>query len=366
MRDASAEFLAAVSGSHRVATVARVHRADGTWDDIPVTEGSVTLDATAAVRGRCDIRVEGTDWVPTDSSDRLAPFGNEIELRRGLYLPDGSTETVGLGWFGIEDADITDDGAGAGTRVAALDRADRISKAKFEDVFQLASGTPFTTGIREIVEAVWVECPFMDGFDSVSSISIGRNITAQPGDDPWEFCQGLAVALGMSLFFDGDGVLTLRRYAEQGVVANLTEGSDGVLLTAARQWSRTNAFNRVIATGESTETAVYRGVATDDNPLSPTYYYGPFGKCPRFYSSPDIYSDAQAQDAADAILAQEIGAASTVSFGLVPNPALEPEDTVRVTRGSVGVDENHVIDSVTVGLAATEQMSGVTRERLVL
>jgi hypothetical protein len=367
MRPVSDEFLARVQGPHTVVTVARVHGVDGSVTDIPITEGSVSLDATAAVRGRCDIRVEGTDWVPRDAADKLAPFGAELEIRRGVVLADGSVETVSLGRFGLEDAEITDDGSGAGTRVAALDRAERLGKAKFEDVFQLTSGTPFTEGIQDLALDAWPDCPFMDGFTSVSTISIGRNVTAQPGDDRWEFMQTLALALGMSLFFDGDGVLTLRRYADQSPVASLVEGDGGVLVSASRSWSRTEAYNRWIVTGENTEGSdVYGGVATDDNPLSPTYYYGPFGRCPKFWSSPDIYSDDQAQDVAEAMKAQEIGAASTVNFGLVPNPALEPEDTVRITRGSVGVDENHVIDQLTIGLGATEVMSGSTRERLEL
>jgi hypothetical protein len=170
----------------------------------------------------------------------------------------------------------------------------------------------------------------------------------------------------MVLYFDGDGILTLRPYADAGVVATLSEGEGGVLLSATRGWSRTNAFNRVVATGENTDSsAVYRAVATDDNALSPTYYFGDFGKVPRFYDSPYIGSNDQAQDAANAILAQELGTAANVSFGIVPNPALEPEDTVYVKRERAGIDERHIIDSLSIGLGASESMSGTTRERLV-
>lgn len=364
MRPVSAAFLAEVRGSHRVRSEAWCHPADGSDPvEVPLTEGSVTLDATQRVRGQCDFSVADTDWIPRDATDRLSPFGTEIELRRGVYLSDGSWETVGLGRFGLEDAEVTDEGSGASVRIAALDRMERLSKAKFEDVFQVANGTRYTQAILDVVLGIWPECPVMDGFVDMSTMTSTLRPTAQVGDDPAEFVQGLAFAVGMSLFFDGEGVLTLRKFASLDAVWELVEG-DGLLLSVARSWSRTAAFNRVVVSGENTEgTDVYRAVASDDDPLSPTFYGGPFGKVPEFRSFPQVQSNGQAQDVANNILAREIGAPSTVSFGMVPNPALEPDDTIRISRSSVGVDEEHVIDRLTVGLGASEVMSGQTRER---
>lgn len=354
-----------MSGPHRAVVEASVKAPDGSISPVPITDGTVTLDATAASRGRCDIQVDHLDWIPRGAGDRLAPFGSEINIRRGVKLPSGELELVSLGWFPIEDAEITDDGSGPGVRVAALDRADRMSKAKFENTWQLEANTAFTDGIMFLALEADPSTQFMPGFASVSTISIGKPIIAQAGDDRWEFMQGLATALGMVLFFDGDGILTLRRYAEQGVVMNLVEGEGGVLLTASRSWSRTNAHNKWIVTGEATDDdTVYRAEAADLNPASPTYYDGPFGRCPGFYSSGEIGSDAQAQDVADMKLAKEMGAPSTVSFGMVPNPALEPEDTVLISRPVIGVDENHIIDTLTIGLSPTASMTGTTRERI--
>lgn len=371
MRPVTDEFLAAVGGSRELAVEATLYPPDdGDPVALEVISGSVTLDAAASVRGRLELTLQGVDWVPVSSADRLAPAGSEINVRVGVRFPDGSTELTSVGWFGIEDVQVDDDGGQLQYSVTALDRSARLAYAKFEDTFQVDSGTPFTETILALAQEAWPDVPHTTGFTDASTISIGRNIVAQAGDDRWEFMQGLATALGMSLFFDGDGYLTLRRYAEQGVVAEVSEATDtapGVLIRAQKGWSRSNAFNRVIATGENTNSsAVYRGVATDDDPLSPTYYFGPFGKVPRFYESPDIYSDDQAEDAARTILAKELGLASTVSFDMVPNPALEPEDTVLVVRDRLGVNEQHVLDSVTIGLSSEDSMSCQTRERLVV
>lgn len=371
MRPVSSEFLAAVEQSREIAVEAMLYPpndADPVMLDI--ISGSVTLDAAASVRGRLDLTLQGMDWVPRSSSDRLAPAGSEINVQVGVKFPDGSTELTSVGWFGIDDVQVDDDGSQLQCSVTGLDRSARLGYAKFEDAFEVPAGTLFGEAILELAQDAWPDVPAMTGFTSASSISIGKPVTAQAGDDRWEFMQALATALGMSLFFDGDGIMTLRRYADQGVVATVSEAtltSPGVLIRAQKGWSRSNAFNRVIVTGENTGSSpVYRAVATDDNPLSLTYYYGPFGKAPRFYSNKDIYSTDQAQDAANTILAKEIGLASTVSFDMVPNPALEPEDTVLVVRERLGVNEQHILDSVTIGLSPEDSMSCQTRERSVI
>jgi hypothetical protein len=191
-------------------------------------------------------------------------------------------------------------------------------------------------------------------------------LIAQEGDDRWAFAQGMAQALGMVLYFDGDGTCVLTPDVLSSPVLDLAEGEGGVLLAASRQWTREGTFNRVIATGENTgETAPARGVATDDNALSPTYYFGAFGKVPRFYASSFITTDAQALEAAQAILNRELGTTESVNFGAFVLPHLEPGDTVTITRARSGIDEDHVLDSLTIPLAATESMSGQTRARVV-
>lgn len=376
VRPVSDRFLAEVKGSHTSVTEVWAYRSSGEPVRLEVSEGSVNLNSTSAIRGSVDLSVPGLDWVPKGPFDLLAPYGNELNVLRGVEFADGSRELVSLGWFGIQSVSVEDDGSGLSVRVSGLDRSQRLSAAVFEDVVNIPADTPFAAAILFLALDAWPDCPYQPDFVSVSGVvagwdasalSIGRGVVAQPGDNRWDFMLGLAKALGMVLFFDGDGILTLRPYAEQGVVASVAEGEGGVLLSAGREWGRSESFNRVIATGENTSSdEVYRAVATDDNPLSPTYYFGDFGKVPRFYSSPYIVSVEQAQDAANAILLQEIGTASTVSFGMVPNPALEPEDTVRIVRERVGVSELHIIDDVTIGLAASDSMSGSTRERLTV
>lgn len=366
MRPVTSRFLAEIKQSHTVAVEVNLYGTDGSITPLEISDGSVNLNATSAVRASCDLTVPGLEWVPKGPTDDLAPYGSEINIRRGVRYSDGTSELVSLGWFGIQDAETSDDGNGIITTVSGYDRSQDVINAKFENSYTVASGTVFSEAILTVVLDGRPGTTFQPSLPTASTISIGRDIAAQAGDDRWEFAQGLAKAIGMSLYFDADGHLALRPYAGSGVMDTLVEGEDGVLVSAGRSWSRANAKNRWVVTGESVEGEnVIRAVTTDENPSSPTYYNGPFGRCPDFYMHPDIQSIEQAQTVANSLKAQNLGAASTVNFGIIPNPALEPEDTVRITRQDAGINENHILDSVTIGLGASETMTGSTRQVLV-
>jgi hypothetical protein len=365
VRSVSTAFAAEIVQSHVLATRATVIDGDGVETALPIVEGSVTLDQRASVRGRCDLTLvdDGTcGLVPTAPTDLLAPYGNEIRVERGVAYPDGTSELVSLGVFRIEDSEVEETPGSLVIRIAGRDRAARLEDARFETPYQVASGTDYATAIGAVLADAWPDIPI----DFVSTSLTTPALVAQEGDDRWAFAQEMARSMGMALYFNGDGTCVLAPDILSDPVVTLAEGDGGVLLLAGRQWTRQGTFNRVIATGENTgETAPARGVATDENTLSPTYYFGPFGKAPRFYASPFITTDAQAEAAAQSILDRELGTLEQVSFGAFVLPHLEPGDTARITREVTGIDEDHVIDSLTIPLAASDSMSGATRARQV-
>lgn len=361
MRDVTDAFLRAVATSHQVAT--RVDVLDN--DEVTLTidsvvDGGVTLDQTAATRGRLDCTIVDPDLVPGDPDDALAPYGNEIRAYRGAIV-NGAAELVSLGIFRIDETSVTDGTTGLEVRVAGMDRSVRMIDARFEDTTTIAAGTNVATAITTLAQAAWP--------------AVQTNLTATPlttpllvgeaGGDRWKLMQDLAASIGHALYFDGDGVLTSRPVTvPSGTPAiELAEGDGGVLLTAGRRWTRQGTYNRVIATGENAAegTTPVRGIATDENPASPTYYYGPYGKVPRFYSSQFLTTSAQAQDAAAAILARELGTTQSIEFGALVNPALEPDDLVTIRRERAGIDEAHIIDTLTIPLTADQGMTGRTR-----
>jgi hypothetical protein len=363
-------FLSAIAGPHE--SITRATLLDGgTETPLPtVVDGSVTLTANAATRGQCEVSLadDGTlGWIPTNSDSPLAPYGREIRLERGVIYHDGTEELYPLGVFRIEDASIDDTGDQLALAISGLDRSARIIDAKFEEPYQIAAGTNYRTAILTTAQAAWPDVPH----DLATTDRTTPVLVADEGSDRWEFCQKMAAAIGMELYFNGLGVLTMRPVAQfvtGSPVWDISEGEQGVLVRVGLNWTRQGSFNRSIVTGEnlgSTDTPA-RGVATDDNVLSPTYYYGPFGKVPEFFHSEFITTNEQAADVAAARLARQLGTTQQVSFGSVVNPRLEPSQVVRIARERAGVSQDHVLDSLTIPLGAEGEMSASTRATVVI
>ena len=130
----------------------------------------------------------------------------------------------------------------------------------------------------------------------------------------------------------------------------------------SRRLTREGVYNGVVATGEGLdrETPV-RAVVVDTDKTSPTYWYGPFGKVPRFFSSPLITTSGQAALAAATMLTKQLGLPYAVDLSLVPNPALEPYDPITVRYP--GRSEVHVLDRLTIPLTADGPLTASTREQ---
>jgi hypothetical protein len=120
----------------------------------------------------------------------------------------------------------------------------------------------------------------------------------------------------------------------------------------------------VVARGDATgELPPVQGIAYDSDPTSPTYWYGPFGQIPRFYSSSFITTTDQASAAASALLVQATGLPYTVSFESVPNPALEGYDVIALEFSDSENFENHILDRITYALTPDGAMAADTRKQ---
>lgn len=361
MRPVSDEFLSTLSTSHKMAVEVRVVQTDDVLEG--VVDGTVTLDSTSAIRGALDLTIvdDGSlDLIPTAPNDLLAPYGNELQVSRGIEYADGSKEMVSLGVFRIETVEVEDQGSNTEIKLSGLDRAATVTDAKFDRPGQVAYDTAVSTAIEDVVKEGYPSASFL--FNDVP-YTLPR-VAWEEGADRWEFAQRLATLSGGELFFDGDGVLVLRQVPSpnDGAVASIQEGENGVLLSAARRWTRENTYNRIIVTGESMNNGPpYRGEAYDDDDGSPTYYGGTFGQVIYFERSDVVGSAAQAEAAAKGLLDKQKGTYSEVSLGSVVLPHLEPGDVVRVTRERLGIDENHVLDQVTIPLTVNAEMSAETR-----
>ncbi|PZG18986.1 DUF5047 domain-containing protein [Micromonospora craterilacus] len=367
MRPVSEEFLRTVRSSHRMVAEARVV-APGQTGVAPdglllqIESGDVQLDGTADVRSTIDLTVAGRGLWPTRPSSPLAPYGNEIHVRRGVQYRSGRTEWVSLGYFRIDSpsqAEVPD----GQIQIAGQDRMAGIKDAQLTAARQYPTGSTLGAVVEHLVREVH-PAAVIEWDDDTPATVLRRSLMIE--QDRYEFLAELVQAHGKVWWWDHRGHLVIKSPPPTTVpVFEVSHGAGGVLVSLARELSRDGVHNGVVAVGEGADTVVpARAVVIDNNPSSPTYWFGPFGQVPQFFSSPFLIDNGQARAAAASILARSIGLPYSVDFGLVPNPALEPWDPVRITYP--GRSETHVIERLTVPLVATAEMTATTREQTLI
>lgn len=364
MRPVSLDFLAAVGRSHRIATRVDVYRnGQVAQADIAIVDATVTRDRNADVMGRCTLTVADPTLIPKSDTDLLAPFGNEVRIRRGVLLSSGP-ELVSLGFFQIQTMSVADP-SGAVT-LTGFDRAQRLKDALFDDSHIVAAGQAYPDAIAAVLAHGLPGVVTRFVTDATLTPLLVFNPHTSGGH--WGAAQGMAKSIGCELYFDGDGVCVLRYIPVPAgdPVASITDGADGVLITAKKTWDRTGGFNAVSVESSNPGVVPVRGFAADMDPLSSTYYLGAYGKKPAPpVTSPFLGSQAQADAMAAGMLQAKLGAQQTIEGDMVPNPAFEPGDVVQVSRPRLGISEVAVIDSIDLGVTAQRSAVIKTRTRQV-
>lgn len=330
--------------------------------EIPIISGDVKLDSTADIRSTLDLTTSDHDWQAA-LDDALTPYGNEIFIERGVVYGDGSTEWVSQGYFRIYDVD--QDAAPKGSlAITGKDRMSGIIDARPLAPMQFGSGASVSSVFSYLVTEVYPGAVIVYDFDAGSTLFTASHSLE---DDRYGFLKDIADSLGKVLYWDYAGKLQVRTApsATQSVF-EVTHGPGGVVTKVSRSLSRSGVYNAIVASGEPVgEAAPVRAVSLDLNPASPTYWNGPFGKVPKFYSSTFLTTVAQCQTAADAMLARQLGVPYSVDFSAVPNPALEPLDPVTVSYSNDQAPEVHVIESLTVPLDSAGVMTATTKQQIL-
>ncbi|PWW50270.1 DUF5047 domain-containing protein [Actinokineospora spheciospongiae] len=363
MRPVSARFLDTLTGSHTMVARARLVAkgqtgTNPTGVEIPVVDGDVEYDATAEVRASLEL-ITSAPW-PSTSTDLLTPYGaHELFVERGLIYGDRVREWVSLGYFRIETVD-QDEAPNGLIRISGRDRMAGIIESRVLGPRQFAASTTVAAAVTTLVGEVYPTVPVNFDFAAGSSSFGSSHIIER---ERYAFLLDLAQSRGKVMFFDYDGVFRMESAPDPTVpVWTVKHGRGGVLVRMSRSLTRMGVRNAVVAVGEQAGDAVPSiGSAYDLDPTSPTYWFGPFGQEPEFYSSSFLTTDAQCVAAAQAMLDRGRGAPYAVSFTAIPNPALEPLDAVAVSYSDREQPEVHVLDKFRIPLSANAPMPATTR-----
>ena len=373
----SSTFRTALEASHDVVVLATICDIYG---NIKATlrplGGQVSIDIDRSVRREAgDLQLIDPDGTlrPTDATDILSPLtGYELRLYRGIQFPSGTTELIPLGVFGWSTATMSETETGVTLSIGGLqDRSTRISDARYSQAVNITAGTSLESALSSILLQAWGEVPFAGG----QLLETGKVMPAvaygAEGDaDPWEDARALADAQGYRLYFDVDGHVALSPIlgADQvtAAVSYGTTYSNLMITSLIKTWDATDTFNGVFALGEGSGLLVpFRGLAWDDDPTSPTYYLGSFGKRPRYFSDPTIINQTQADASARSQLDKTLGIAEKLTWSQLVDPSLDVDDGVNVYDEELGVNRLYRLDRLTIPLDPSSPMSAEARTRRV-
>jgi hypothetical protein len=366
MRTVSGAFLAALRQSHTMQVRARIVTAytEGVPPNegfLSIEDGSVTLDATAQIRGTLDLTVDGNGWNPKPGNP-ITTYGNEIYVERGVEIRPGDVEWVPLGYYRIYDAD-QDNAPDGPLTITGQDRMSGVIDFQLLNPRQFTATQTVSAVFFDLVHEVYPDATISFDDVDVATAELGRSLICD--QDRYSFLNGLARSYGKVMYFDADGRLQIKSAPDPTVpVWDVNAGEDGVLVTASRSLSRQGVYNAVVADGTAADNSTpVRRVAIDSNPSSPTYFFGHYGKVPYFLSSDAIIGIGQAGQAAYAQLQRLLGAPYDVNFQAVPNSALEPLDPIRVTYDTDHGREVHTLQQVVHPLSEATAQTGQTHEQ---
>lgn len=375
----SARFRDAIAGTHR--SISRVRllvpspscpvpqfgAAPVGGQELPILDGDVTLSATADIKGSASITVPGDYW------DQLQPYGAELFLERGVDFGDGTRELVPLGYFRISR--ISQDRSPYGpVQVDADDRTAQLQQTRVVYPYQIPVGTTHRQLFAALVNGSATGTP-------TYGMYVGRPVTIQWGlagydpdttkidtgavvdDSAYDFLAKLVAEKGAVIRFLETGEMSIER-RDPDITApadfTLREGKTGTLVQASRSVNRDGVFNVVRAIGSDPKSPTGYRLAYITDPTSPIRWNGPFGPSVRYYASPVLTTSAEADQAAETILARATGLPTELALWAVPDPSIRPLDITTAIVGQLA-PANHVVDEVTIPLAGPDSVQVKTR-----
>ena len=298
-----------------------------TWDDgrpAPVVGGKLSADRGQQVRLSSDVTLAVPEWQTIDVDEQTCRF----RVRRGVSSL-GFTETLQLGEFRVDS--ITRPATGL-VRVKGSGLESYLVDARFITPRQPPYGGSTVAAIMELIREVLPDAQF------VLRNTRNRNVTATAvwQRDRMDAIDDLANSILCEVYAGFDGRFWIAdRPDPNGVPVYLVdEGPSGVLVDRSEVSTRDRQYNAASVQGQSTDPDVppVWAWAADLDPTSPTYYYGPYGRKPIFYTSQFFTTVTQCQNYANALLVESLAENDALTFSQLPADFLEVGDVVGVPR----------------------------------
>lgn len=350
------------------------------YSNLPLADGSIAVDATSATRRACNLTIP--PFLPTGTytqapalpdplmaDPRLATRGHELRIRHSLITSDGTPLTVPVGRFRVDSLSGSDLGRTAVT-LSGVSREAWV----VDDIFTTPRTVQGPSAAALIGQLIRESLPQAVVINVATNDAPVRKTTED--EDRWGLILTLATSIGAQVYADplGQFVIADAPTTSTPSVWTFAPGADGrSLLDSRRTESRVDVANRVAVQGSTPDGAPSPivGVATDEDPTSPTRWGDPdagaWGKAAVVLSQPNLTSLGQCRTVARAELAKRTGQAAGLDLSAVPHAALEARDVVDVVvptsvSGYSQTVRRHVIDRFTLPLTPGGDFPVTTRD----
>lgn len=317
-----------------------------------VVSGGVDADRSSKARRVFSAEVALHMWEDVP----VTIVSSRVQIWTGVLL--GSFEMmVPLGVFRVDSIGRTNRGT---LSLSGASLEEYVIDDKWSEIGVIPKGTMC---IAKIVEIINSSVPGYVEFDITPEAlardePLAHEIQYSLGDSKWDVVESLAFDIECDVYCDATGKFRITprpTFVDPVPVATVTEGVDGVLVTLNVKTTRDKTFNGWIAMGESSGSDVppYSAVVVDDDPRSPTRWGGPFGKRLGTYKSKLLDSKQKCEDKARELLRESKAITRTLDLSSIPNPALEPDDVIRISMLD-GTYEEHLLTKISIPLGLGE------------
>lgn len=321
--------------------------------------GSVSAQLSSRVTRSAEFSLPGS-YFPASPTDLLSPYRAKVLISSGIGYSDGSREIFPIFKGRVYQASMNESGIAS---FRGDDLAADVIAYRFETPNSSLSGPGTSTvgEIRRLIQQAVQTAQF-----GTNDVDDGEVPVLAWDDDRGKALDDLANALHARWYALGNGDFVVRRfpYVATAPVLTLTDGPLGAISTASRVLSRDGVTAGVTVVAERLDGSdpLYATVH-DNNPSSPTYFEGLFGKVTQVLRIQSPSNAALAYEMARRQLVSSLALSEQWTATVVPDYTLEPGDTVRMTYRGATADQ--VLDSITYPLTTDGMMSLQGRSSIV-
>lgn len=342
------------------------------------TGGSISIDANSAIRRTCNIDMVITDssflisedskiwmdkWFKLKIGIRSIKTGEIVWFNKGIYAIQNPSVKLSLSekTLSLSGLDImsTLDGTLGGTlgNITKLPADISINEAIKTTVWQLG-------GISQ--SQIYIED---------NDLMLPYDIEKTPTDTVYSILDEIRnLYMDMEMFFDENGRFIYQkiknRYVENPVPSYANDivqfrflEEHEMVIDYSLQYLFDNVKNKIQVWGKLLDSGIQTMYElVNDDPRSPFNISTNMGVIPFAYVDNKIFNDEQAKQRARYELYQHSNMSKQLSISLVPLYFLDVNTLVEFSKPEIDLDGKYLIDSITIPLNATDNMSLVSHE----